>query len=103
MILIQRGKVCVPLKLHDALFNWLQIKVVAEARPEDHAASETLQFFSEILREDHQVTHLSVTKEGDEAYEIEYVREGKREKERFDAYRVDELLVNIMNEPKYNQ
>ncbi len=34
------------MNLQDTLFNWLQISIVAEARPEDGAARETKDFFS---------------------------------------------------------
>ena len=33
------------MRLDDALFNWLQIQIVAEARPDDNAAAETRDFF----------------------------------------------------------
>ncbi len=33
------------MNLQDTLFNWLQISIVAEARPEDGAARETKDFF----------------------------------------------------------
>lgn len=90
------------MKLKDALFNWLQIKVVSEARPEDKAALDTYQFFSEILREDHHVTDPVASKEEDQ-YVVRYLREGKEEMETFDAYLVDLLLMQIESEPKYNQ
>ena len=33
------------MRLDDALFNWLQIQMVAEAGPDDRAAAETRDFF----------------------------------------------------------
>lgn len=90
------------MDLKGALFNWLQIKVVSEARPEDKAAHDTFQFFTEILKEDHQVESIVVSKEGEDRYVVEFERVGKREREIFDAYMVDFLLTSIQSEPKYN-
>ena len=44
--------------LQDALYNWLTIYVVAQARPDDMAAQETASFFYEILRHDFQISLL---------------------------------------------
>ncbi|SFJ05522.1 hypothetical protein [Thermoflavimicrobium dichotomicum] len=41
------------MQLKDALFNWLQIQIVWDARPSDRSARDTVLFFEEILREDH--------------------------------------------------
>ena len=37
------------MKLTDALFNWLQIRIVGDARPRDRSARDTVQFFEQIL------------------------------------------------------
>jgi hypothetical protein len=91
------------MTLHDALFNWLQIKLVAEGRPEDNAAKDTLHFFEQILREDHQLDSFSVISSDDTMYYIQYEKEGKSKKEMFDRQLADQLLADILSNPKYNQ
>jgi hypothetical protein len=90
------------VKLQDALFNWLQIQVVADARPHDRSAQDTAAFFHEILTEDHRVTELVYRKEG-EAYLLSYAHEGETKSQRYDAEAVESLLAAIKSEPKYNQ
>jgi hypothetical protein len=90
------------MRLQDALFNWLQIKIVAEARPTDEAARKTADFFAEILRDDHHMTHFEVSHADLTMYHISYEIDGVRKKQMFDRERVDQLLQDILNEPKYN-
>lgn len=90
------------MRLDDALFNWLQIKVVAEARPEDRSAVDTEQFFRDILREDHHVTELSYSKD-DTMYILHYTIGEKRNMQMYENEAVEQLLEAIQNEPKYNQ
>ncbi|WNC12866.1 hypothetical protein [Brevibacillus brevis] len=89
------------MKREDALFNWLQIQVVADARPDDRSAWDTAAFFTELLREDHQVTGLTYRLEGPW-----YVVEGRVEEAswegRYPAEAVESLLHAIESEPKYN-
>jgi len=89
------------LRLEDALFNWLQIKIVAEARSDDQAAEETKLFFEEILREDHAVTSFD-TSEDETMVHINYVIEGKHKKLMFDKESAGQLLEDINSNPKYN-
>lgn len=49
--------------LQDALYNWLTIQVVADARPEDHAAQDTAQLFKNILKIDFQIEKVAFVKE----------------------------------------
>lgn len=48
--------------VQDALYNWLTIKTVAEARPHDAAAQETYLLFHNMLHEDHQLRDVTVEK-----------------------------------------
>lgn len=89
------------MKLDDALFNWLQIRVVALARPDDDSAAETARFFHEILTEDHQVTELDYNVD-ETMYMLRYTVDGKRKTQMYDKEAVEQLLVAIQNEPKYN-
>src|SRR4051812_26697109 len=89
------------MKLEDALFNWLQIKIVAEARKDDLAAEDTRLFFEEILREDHSISNLEST--GDEnMVHISYVVDGVQKKLMFDKESAEQLLHDINSNPKYN-
>lgn len=90
------------MKLEDALFNWLQIKYVAEQRPDDHAAQETYQFFTEILKVDHQLEDIEVLEE-EGMYLIQFITDGQKKEQRFPTEFVHQLLIDIENEPKYNQ
>jgi hypothetical protein len=90
------------MRLEDALFNWLQIQIVWDARPSDRSAKDTVLFFEQILREDHQVTKLEKKKEG-AFYRIDYERNGQPESVTFPCFAAEKLLQDIINEPKYNQ
>jgi hypothetical protein len=90
------------VKLQDALFNWLQIQVVADARPDDRSAQDTAAFFHQILTEDHRIEQLVYRKEGEE-YFLSYTLEGETKSQRYDAEAVESLLLAIESEPKYNQ
>ncbi|TDF96708.1 hypothetical protein [Paenibacillus piri] len=89
------------MRLEDALFNWLQIKIVAEARRDDQAAEETQRFFEEILREDHTLTEFEAT-EDETMVHIHYVVDGKRKRLMFDKESAGQLLEDINSNPKYN-
>jgi hypothetical protein len=89
------------MRLEDALFNWLQIKLVAEARHDDDAAHETRLFFEEILREDHAVSRFETTQD-ETMIHINYEIDGKRKKLMFDKESAFQLLDDINSNPKYN-
>ena len=57
--------------LQDAMYNWLSIKVVCDARPDDTAAMETEKAFYHILEKEHQVSSVQVRRE-EELYFISY-------------------------------
>jgi len=90
------------MKLDDALFNWLQIQVVAVARPHDASAQETASFFLEILTNDHHVSEPSY-EEDEASYLLSFYMDGQLVTKRYDKENVDSLLVAIDSEPKYNQ
>ena len=91
------------MKLQDALFNWLQMHIVTEARPDDRAARETMDFFAVILREDHAVTSFDVFEKNDTSIQIAYEQEGISKKQVFDREAAEKLLEEINANPKYNQ
>jgi hypothetical protein len=88
--------------LQDALFNWLQMKIVSDARPEDGAAKETLDFFGIILSEDHHLSEVTVGVEDKSKLYIEFLIDGERKKQLFDRERAEQLLTDINSNPKYN-
>jgi hypothetical protein len=88
--------------LQDALFNWLQMKIVSDARPDDGAAKETLDFFGIILTEDHHLSEIEVGVEEENKLYIKYSVEGESKKQIFDRERAEQLLADINSNPKYN-
>ncbi len=90
------------LQLTDALFNWLQIQIVWEARPNDRSARDTVLFFEEMLREDHQVSQLTKKIQQD-TYVIDYEQNGEPRSQSFPRDAAEQLLKDILAEPKYNQ
>ena len=91
------------MKLEDALFNWLQIKIVADARPDDRAAADTLEFFATILREDHGLTDVRISRLDDSRAYVQYVQEGKTVTQTFDREEAEKLLHAINANPKFNE
>jgi hypothetical protein len=91
----------ISLRLEDALFNWLQIKIVAEARIGDQAAEETRLFFEEILRDDHKLADLEVITD-DQMIHISYELDGTRKKLMFSRESAEQLLADINSNPIYN-
>ncbi|QGQ95748.1 hypothetical protein EHS13_13100 [Paenibacillus psychroresistens] len=88
--------------LQDALFNWLQMKIVSDARPDDGAAKETLDFFDIILTEDHHLSEIEVVVEEETKLYIKYTVDGESKKQLFDRERAEQLLTDINSNPKYN-
>jgi hypothetical protein len=88
--------------LQDALFNWLQMKIVSDARPDDGAAKETLDFFGIILTEDHLLSEVVVGNENEDKLYIQFVQDGESRKQLFDRERAEQLLTDINSNPKYN-
>ncbi|MCG3083630.1 hypothetical protein JEG43_12150 [Anoxybacillus sp. LAT_35] len=87
------------MKLQDAVYNWLTIKVVAQARPDDTAAQETEQFFSDLLREDHAIEEITYTKE-DDVYTVAFTVNNESRTFRFPAELVETMLDQINREPE---
>lgn len=85
--------------LQDALYNWLTIQVVCEARPEDTAAVETETFFRELLEKDHQVVVDSVVRT-EPFYFVNYSMNGEQGSSRFPIELIDVMLEQIQLEPE---
>ncbi|MDM5189662.1 hypothetical protein QUF99_20795 [Bacillus sp. DX4.1] len=85
--------------VQDALYNWLTIKTVAEARPHDEAAQETYLLFRNMLHEDHYVTDVAVEKKED-MYFVTYEQEGEKKSTRFPLELIDCFLDQMNREPE---
>jgi len=90
------------MRFEDALFNWLQIQIVAEARPDDHAAQETRDFFLQMLTEDHGVASVAIETKDDTMIHVKYEREGRVKKQFYPRESGEQLLADISSNPKYN-
>ncbi|MBK5481332.1 hypothetical protein JFV29_05200 [Peribacillus sp. TH16] len=84
--------------LQDALYNWLTIRVVCVARPDDSAARETEMFFMQMLKNDHQVIIDSVSKI-EPFYFVEFLIGDEMKKQRFPIELIDIMLDQIQLEP----
>lgn len=90
------------MRVEDAFFNWLQMKLVSDARPEDQAAEDTRVFFEQILREDHAVSEWETVSDDTRIF-IDFEQNGGRKKLFFDKELAGQLLTDINSNPKYNQ
>ncbi|OEF99291.1 hypothetical protein BHF71_09210 [Vulcanibacillus modesticaldus] len=82
--------------MEDAIYNWLQIAVVFEARPDDLAAKETMDIFRGMLSTKFQIS--SIRYERDPLmYTVIYEKDGKEEKKTFDRNLVEKLISDIEN------
>jgi hypothetical protein len=89
------GKRDATLSLMDALFYWLQMKLVSEARADDEAARATIDFFAQILSEDHELTSYQVTLQDEAKIYITYTVKGGAERTVwFDREAAEHLLHN---------
>jgi hypothetical protein len=87
------------MKLQDAVYNWLTIKVVADARKDDEAAQETEQFFACMLKEDYKVEEIAFKKEN-EMYMVTLKNEEGSKQFRFPAELIETMLEQINREPE---
>ncbi|NRD78733.1 hypothetical protein HPT25_15330 [Bacillus sp. BRMEA1] len=85
--------------LHDVLYNWLTIKVVCDARPEDTAAKETLDHFDKILHSEYEVEKIDITKD-DVMYFLSYQHKEEEKKTRFPRELIEIMLNQINKEPE---
>ncbi|ETI66150.1 hypothetical protein [Neobacillus vireti] len=85
--------------LQDALYNWLTIKVVCDARPEDTAAKETLEYFDEMLTTEHHVSNIETTTD-EMMYYLSYQHGEEMKKARYPRELIEIMLDQINNEPE---
>ncbi|MOA19209.1 hypothetical protein D3C78_1395740 [compost metagenome] len=90
------------MKLEAALFNWLQIKLVSDARPDDGAAEETALFFEQILIEDHGLSNFAIANTDQTMIHVKYEKDGHVKLQLFPREQAEQLLADIEANPKYN-
>lgn len=92
------------MKLESALFNWVSIRIVADARPNDRSAADTADFFATILREDHHLTDFHIALIDDTMVHVQYETEdGTSKRHMFDRFSAEQLLHDINATPQYNE
>ncbi|MEW9050323.1 MAG: hypothetical protein AB2392_04150 [Neobacillus sp.] len=84
--------------VQDALYNWLTIKVVCDARPDDTAARETLDLFDEMLTSEHHLLDIEISTD-EQMYYVSYVQAGESKKARFPRDLIEVMLNQINQEP----
>ncbi|MBB6443697.1 hypothetical protein [Bacillus benzoevorans] len=82
--------------IQDAVYNWLTIKVVSDARPRDLAAVETEKMFFSILETEHALADITIEKD-EQMYYVSFIKGGKQEKLRFPRDLI-EVMMNQINE-----
>jgi len=85
--------------LQDALYNWLTIKIVCDARPDDKAAKETCDFFDEMLTTQHHVSNITTTTD-DMMYYVSYQQGEETKKARYPRELIEIMLDQINLEPE---
>ncbi|RFU60016.1 hypothetical protein [Bacillus sp. V59.32b] len=85
--------------VQDALYNWLTIKVVCDARPDDTAAQDTRGLFENLLHDEHQLEIIEVRKE-DPFYFVDYSVHLEKKTQRFPIELIDVMLDQINAEPQ---
>lgn len=86
------------MSLQDIVYNWLTIKVVVDARPDDMAAVETKEMFEELLAEEHGIHELEVNVD-EEMYYVDIEKDGKLKTYRFPCDLIEVMLDQINDEP----
>jgi hypothetical protein len=84
--------------VQDTLYNWLTIKVVCDARPDDTAARDTLNLFEEMLA-DLNLSNIEVTTDV-VMYYVSYQQGEETKKTRFPRELIEIMLQQINQEPE---
>ncbi len=82
--------------IQDGLYNWLTIKVVSDARPDDIAATETEEMFLELLKQEHGISNLMIEHDED-FYFVTYQKDEQQSQTRFPRELI-EVILNQINE-----
>lgn len=84
--------------LQDAIYNWLTIKIVSDARPDDTAAADTTQLFEQILADEHHVDSKELKRDA-LMYYVTVVQDGNSKEYRFPRDLIEVMLDQISQEP----
>lgn len=84
--------------LQDAIYNWLTIKVVCDARPDDAAAKDTEKTFYRLLQEEYDVSEMQIEQE-EELYFISCHVKDEKHTYRFPRELIDCMLDSINENP----
>ncbi|MBM4764371.1 hypothetical protein [Bacillus sp. B15-48] len=87
------------ISLQDKLYNWLTIKVVVDARPDDSAAVETKEMFEQLLADEHGIDELEIEVD-EEMYSIAVERNGEKKTYRFPRELIEVMIDQINEEPE---
>jgi hypothetical protein len=87
------------MSLQDKLYNWLTIKVVVDARPEDTAARDTMNMFEQLLADENDIQSPEVTMDED-MYYIEVKSNEQQKTYRFPRELIEVMLNQISDEPE---
>jgi hypothetical protein len=83
------------LSLMDALFYWLQMRLVCDSSPDDAAARETVLFFAQILSEDHGLASYDVSSQDEVKIYVTYrTLEGSERTVWFDRESAEHMVNN---------
>lgn len=85
--------------IQDAFFNWLSIREVAIARPDDVAAKDTEQLFFSILQEQYGIGHVQVEKE-DEFVFVSYEQSGEKKQMKLPKDYVESMIDQMNRDPE---
>ena len=88
--------------LMDAVYNWLTIRIVYDARPEDTAARDTVHLFEQTLESDHGVDRYSYEKK-DGWYTVVFTKDGNADELRFREEMVEIMLKQVLSHPERYQ
>jgi hypothetical protein len=88
--------------LQDAIYNWLTIKIVAEARPDDTAARDTFELFEDILVNEFKLKDISIQKD-EVMYLVTYKIDGEVKSARFPTELIEVMYDQIQNNPERYQ
>ncbi|WP_449539873.1 hypothetical protein [Ferdinandcohnia sp. Marseille-Q9671] len=88
--------------LQDAIYNWLTIKIVAEARPDDTAARDTFELFEDILVNEFKLKDISIQKD-EVMYLVTYKIDGEVKSARFPTELIEVMHDQIQKNPERYQ
>ncbi|RFB19204.1 hypothetical protein DZB84_02810 [Bacillus sp. HNG] len=88
--------------LQDAIYNWLTIKIVAEARPDDKAAKETFDLFEDILVNEFKLKDIQIQKD-DVMYLVNYTIDGEAKSAWFPTELIEVMHNQISQHPERYQ